>query len=159
MANKRITMERTFSSPIEDVWALWTTKEGIESWWGPPGFSVTVRAIDLRPGGELRYAMIARTPEMVAFMKGEGMPTTTENRAVYAEVDPPRRLRYRHDADFIPGVEPYEVDTLVELHQTPAGVHMVLSFDAMHTDEWTQRAVMGWELELGQLAAVLAKPR
>ena len=90
---KRITMERTFAATLEEVWSLWTTKEGIESWWGPPGFSVTVRAIDLRPGGELRYAMIARAPEMIAFMKAEGMPTTTENRAVYTEVDTPRPSR------------------------------------------------------------------
>jgi uncharacterized protein YndB with AHSA1/START domain len=156
---KRITMERTFTATLEDVWSLWTTKEGIESWWGPPGFSVTVRAIDLRPGGELRYAMIARAPEMVAFMKAQGMPTTTESRVVYTEVDPPRRLRYQHDVDFIPGVELYEVETLVELHETDGGVRMVLSFDAMHADEWTERAVQGWELELGKLAKILAGPR
>jgi uncharacterized protein YndB with AHSA1/START domain len=31
----RITIERTYLARIEDVWALWTTKEGLESWWGP----------------------------------------------------------------------------------------------------------------------------
>ncbi len=36
-----------------------------------------------------------------------------------------------------------------------AGVRMVLTFDAMHADEWTQRAVMGWESELDKLATVL----
>ena len=36
---RRITMERTFAAPMEDVWELWTTKEGIESWWGPEGFT------------------------------------------------------------------------------------------------------------------------
>ena len=56
---RRITMERTYKAPIEDVWELWTTKEGIESWWGPDGFYVKVRNIDLRPGGKLEYQMIA----------------------------------------------------------------------------------------------------
>lgn len=32
---RRITIERTYQAPIEDLWDLWTTKEGIESWWGP----------------------------------------------------------------------------------------------------------------------------
>jgi len=32
---------------------------------------------------------------------------------------------------------------------------MVLTFDAMHNDEWTKLATMGWESELGKLAAVL----
>ncbi len=37
-AKRRITIERTYQASIEDVWELWTTKEGIESWWGPGRF-------------------------------------------------------------------------------------------------------------------------
>ena len=66
--SRRITLERTWQATPEEVWALWTTKEGIEAWWGPEGFRVEVRSIDLRPGGLLRYAMIAAAPETVAFM-------------------------------------------------------------------------------------------
>jgi uncharacterized protein YndB with AHSA1/START domain len=44
-----MTIERTYEARIEDVWALWTTADGIESWWGPEGFTVTVRSSDLRP--------------------------------------------------------------------------------------------------------------
>jgi uncharacterized protein YndB with AHSA1/START domain len=152
---KRITIERTFDASIEDVWAMWTTKDGIESWWGPDGFSVTVRAIDLRPGGELHYAMIAKGPDQIAFMKKNGMPTTTELLIRYTEVIENRRLRYMTRADFIPGVEPYDVETLVELHDTPNGVRLVLTLEAMHDDVWTQRATAGWENELGRLEKAL----
>lgn len=152
---KRVTIERTYRAGIQDVWDLWTTKEGIEAWWGPGGFRVTVRALDLRPGGELRYAMTAIDPPQVAFMKQAGMPVTQELRITYTEVRPPHRLAYVHLADFIPGVEPYDVATVVELEETPQGVRLVLTFDAMHSDEWTERAVMGWEGELGRLALVL----
>jgi hypothetical protein len=34
---------------------------------------------------------------------------------------------------------------------------MVLTFDAMHDAEWTNRATMGWEMELGKLGQALAK--
>src|SRR5262249_53058420 len=102
---KRITLERHYEAEIADVWALWTTKEGIEAWWGPDGFFVTVRSIDVRPGGELRYAMTAKAPEMVAFMKANSMPVTTENLVTYVEVVENRRLRYLNWADFIPDVE------------------------------------------------------
>jgi Activator of Hsp90 ATPase homolog 1-like protein len=74
---------------------------------------------------------------------------------IFTEVVPLRRLAYLHRADFIPGVEPYDVATVVELHPASEGVRMVLTFDAMHSDEWTERAVMGWESELGKLAAGL----
>jgi uncharacterized protein YndB with AHSA1/START domain len=155
-ARKQITLERVFRADIQDVWELWTTKDGIESWWGPGGFAVTVHALELRPGGELLYAMTAVAPPQVAFMKKAGMPLTTECRITFTEVVPRRRLAYVHLADFIPGVEPYDVATVVELDETPDGVRMRLTFDAMHSDEWTERAVMGWEGELGKLAAVLA---
>ena len=152
---KRIALERIYRADLQDVWDLWTTKEGIESWWGPGGFVVTVRKLDLRPGGELLYAMTAIDPPQVAFMKQAGMPLTTESRITFTEVVPQRRLAYVHLVDFIPGVELYDVATVVELHTTSEGIRMVLTFDAMHSDEWTQRAVMGWESELGKLAAVL----
>jgi hypothetical protein len=32
---------------------------------------------------------------------------------------------------------------------------MVLNIDTMHDDQWTQRAVMGWESQLGELARTL----
>jgi uncharacterized protein YndB with AHSA1/START domain len=152
---KRITLERFFRADVQDIWDLWTTKDGIEAWWGPGGFSVTVRKLDLRPGGELLYAMTAIDPPQVAFMKRNGMPLTTEARITFTDVVPLKRLAYVHLADFIPGVEPYDVATVVELHPTPQGVRMTLTFDAMHSDEWTARAVMGWESELGKLETVV----
>jgi hypothetical protein len=83
------------------------------------------------------------------------MPLTHECRITFSEVVPLRRLAYVHLADFIPGVEPYDVTTVVEFHPTSGSVRMVLTFDAMHSDEWTERAVMGWESEIGKLAAVI----
>ena len=65
----KVVIERTYRASIEDVWALWTTKEGFESWWGPQGFRSEVHELDARVGGALRYDMIADTPEMVAAMK------------------------------------------------------------------------------------------
>jgi uncharacterized protein YndB with AHSA1/START domain len=153
---RKITLERTFEAALEEVWELWTTKAGIESWWGPEGFEVKVRELDLRPGGELVYAMTATARDQVEFMKKAGMPLTNENRLTYTEVSPPRRLAYRSLAGFIPGVQPYEVATVVEFDAAPQGVRMVLTFDAMHDEHWTRMAVMGHESELEKLAKLLA---
>jgi len=154
---RTVTLERTFEASIEEVWDLWTTKDGIESWWGPDGFAVTVSKLDLRPGGELLYAMTAVGPDQIAFMKKAGMPLVSQTRVTYTEVDPPRRLAYSTFADFIPGVEPYDVATAVDLYRIPEGVRLVVTQDAMHDESWTHMAVMGWESELGKLARVLTK--
>ena len=160
MTKKRITIERTFEASAQDVWEMWTTKKGIESWWGPEGFTTMVRKIDVRVGGELHYAMTATAAEQIDFMKRAGMPLTSELRGTYSEVVPLRRLAYDNLVDFVPGVAPYDAATVVELHPSGQGVRLVLTIDAMHDEHWTKMAVMGWESELGKLAKVLAqRPR
>jgi uncharacterized protein YndB with AHSA1/START domain len=154
-SKRRITMERIYHAGLKDVWDLWTTKAGLESWWGPDGFSTKVHKLDLRAGGELLYAMTAIGPDQIVFMKNAGMPLTTECRIIYTEVVTRKRLAYTHLADFIPGIEPYDVATLVEFHSIGRDVRMVLTFDAMHDKEWTQRAVMGHESQLGKFDKVI----
>jgi uncharacterized protein YndB with AHSA1/START domain len=152
----QFSLERTYAASLDEVWSLWTTKEGIESWWGPEGFEVTVRAIDLQPGGELVYVMTAVRAQEIAFMKQAGMPLATEARVTYTEVRPKTRLGYKTLADFVPGVEPYEVGTVVDLQVVGEGVRMVLTFDAMHDAQWTEQARAGHESQLRKLDALLA---
>lgn len=155
-ARSRFSIQRTYRASIDEAWALWTTKSGIESWWGPEGFDVTVTSLDLRPGGELVYLMTAVAPAQVAFMKQAGMPLTSKCRVTYTEVSPPGRLAYKTLADFVPGVAPYEVATVVELVATSDGVTLTITFDAMHDDVWTQRARAGHESQLRKLDVMLA---
>lgn len=151
----KLTLERTYEASPDEVWELWTTRDGIEAWWGPDGFSVSVRELDLRPGGVLVYHMKAVGPDQVEYMKQAGMPLVTEQHVRFVEIDPPRRLVYRELADFIPGVEPYEVETAVELHPVDGLTQLVLTFDAMHDARWTEMAKLGRESELNKLAEIL----
>ena len=150
----KTVLERTYRASLRDVWELWTTKAGFESWWGPGGFAVTVKELDLRPGGRLLYAMTAVDPPQVEFMRRANMPLTTEAQLAFTEVVPQQRLGYQHVVDFVPGVEPYSVGNLVELHRVGSDrVRMVLIIDAMHSEEWAQRARAGWEGQLAKLEA------
>jgi uncharacterized protein YndB with AHSA1/START domain len=153
----KVVIEHTYAASIEDVWELWATGEGIESWWGPDGFSVKVHAIDLRPGGEMRYAMTAVNPAQVQFMKKAGMPLTTEAKLTYTAIVPGKSIAYTHRVDFVPGVEPYDVGNQVEFFAEGDNVRMILTLDPMHSDEWTQRAVMGMESQLGKLARIIGR--
>ena len=155
-ARAQFSIKRTYAASIHEAWALWTTKAGIESWWGPEGFDVTVTSLDLRPGGELVYLMTATAPEQVAFMKQAGMPLSSPTRAFFTEVAPTRRLGFTCIVDFVPGVESYEAATLVELTARGRQTDLVLTLEAMHDEQWTNMAVMGWEQELGKLATALS---
>lgn len=37
------TIERTFRAPVERVWAMWTTKEGLEAWYWPAPLALRAR--------------------------------------------------------------------------------------------------------------------
>src|SRR5260370_3664582 len=104
----QFSIQRPYAASIDEAWALWTTKSGIESWWGPDGFDVTVISLDLRPGCDLIYLMTAVAPEQVAFMKRAGMPLTSESKATYTEVSPPSRLAYNTFPPSVPAATPYQ---------------------------------------------------
>ena len=152
----QFSIQRTYAASIDEAWALWTTKSGIESWWGPEGFDVTVTSLDLCPGGHLIYLMTAVAPEQVAFMRQAGVPLKCECKVTYIEVSPPSRLAYKTLADFVPGVAPFEVVTVVELNATADGVKLTITFDAMHDEVWTERARAGHESQMRKLDALLA---
>ena len=152
---RKITIERAYETSIDVLWDLWTTKEGIESWWGPEGFAVEVRKLDCRPGGQLLYVMTATAAPQIEFMKRAALPLSTELKVTYTEVVPKERLAYKHAVEFIPGVESYDVVTHVEFHPEGQHVRVLLTIDAMHDDEWTRRSVMGEESQLGKLAEVV----
>lgn len=155
---QRTTLERTYQASVADLWELWTTKEGFESWWGPEGFRVEVRSLELRPGGQLQYAMIATDPHQIAFMKQAGMPISTDTAITFTEIVPQRRLGYLNLVGFVPGVAPYEVGTVMELHPGPQGVTMRITLDGMHDAEWSQRMAAGFESQLRKLEPRFGRP-
>ena len=122
-----------------NVWELWTTKEGFESWWGPEGFRVEVHELEARVGGALHYDMIADSPEMIAAMKQMGQPTSHATRGPFTEVKPHRAARRsRTSSTSCPGVTPYESTIAVEFFPSGDSVRMVVTLDPMHNDEFTK---------------------
>jgi uncharacterized protein YndB with AHSA1/START domain len=156
---RRVTLERSLKATMDEVWELWTTRDGIESWWGPEGFRVEVRSIDLRVGGDLDYDMIAIGVDQVDFLRKAGMKISTPNTMTFSEVEPPRRLAYTHMADFIPGVPPYRVHHEIDIEERGGAVVMRLTFDAMHDQHWTEMATRGWEMELDKLERLITERR
>ena len=143
-------LERTYDAPANLVWELLTTSEGLQEWFAPDGFDTTVTALDLRPGGELRYTMTATGPEQIEFLRSTGNPLSVPVRKTFTEVVPRRRLAYRSLIDFVPGREPYEHLTVVDV-EAMAGdrTRVVVTLDPLHDDSWTQqhRAHRGEELD------------
>lgn len=108
------TIERTFKASPEKVWRMWTTPQGIESWWGPGardmGFEFTVREMDVRVGGRFAFGMKSKEHDLV-------------NHGTYVVVAPHVCLAWtwRFDIFLGPGEQPYDVPIAVTLTRLPAG--------------------------------------
>jgi uncharacterized protein YndB with AHSA1/START domain len=150
-ARPKIVIERTYRAEVTELWELWTTKQGFESWWGPDGFRVEVRALEARPGGALHYDMIAASPEMIAAMKQMGRPTSHEGRARFTEFRPHDRLAITSVVDFVPGVIPYESTIVAEFFPLGETVRMVVTLDPMHNEEFTKMQTDGFKSQLSKL--------
>lgn len=147
----KTVVERTYRATLQEVWDLWTTREGFESWWGPQGFRADVAELDARPGGLLRYEMVAATPEMVRAMADEGRPPSHGVRSIFTEVEPMSRLVLRNVIDFLPGVPPYEADILVELTAQGDRVRMVVTLGGLHSAEFSEMQKEGFTSQLTKL--------
>ena len=147
-----LVIERTYSADPQELWSLWTTKDGFQSWWGPEGFRADVTEIDARLGGSLHYCMVADSPEMVAAMKRMGQPTSTECKGRFSEFRPHERLVLTQIIDFLPGVQPY--DSITEVDFMPAAngtVRMIVTLSQMHDAQTTEMQRMGFTSQLSKL--------
>lgn len=146
-----VVVERTYRASVEDLWALWTTKAGFESWWGPEGFRVEVHVLEARQGGALEYDMIADAPEAIAAMKAMGQPLSHGTRGTYTEFQPHDRLKLVHVIDFVPGSAPY--DSVIEVDFKPVGdlARMVVTLHPHLDPHWTRMSVEGFTSQLTKL--------
>jgi uncharacterized protein YndB with AHSA1/START domain len=142
-------LERTYDAPAELIWELLTTAAGLEEWFAPDGFGTRVSKLELRSGGQLWYTMTAIAPEQVAFMRNTGNPLSIELRKTFTEVALTARLAYLSLIDFVPGHEPYEHLTTIDIEPAGDRTSVVMTVDPLHDETWTQgyRAHRGNELD------------
>ncbi len=155
-ASNLLVTRRVDAAP-ETVWRSWTTRAGLEAWWGPVGFVSTVQALDVRVGGGFDIAMLATAPGQVAYLSAHGIPLESHARGTYVDVAPVRRLAWRSVVDFAPGVAPYDVTAAVDLRATAEGAtELTFRGDPLHDAMWTRNAETGWTQQLDKLVAQFA---
>jgi uncharacterized protein YndB with AHSA1/START domain len=151
-----MVIERVYKASLDDIWNLWTTKQGFESWWGPQGFRADVHELEASEGGELHYDMVADSAEMIAAMQSSGQPVSHPVRSRFIEVNPHRRLVLTNVIDFLPGVPRYNNDIIVEFETVNDGVRMAVTLTPMHTDEFSNMQREGFSSQLTKLDAMFS---
>lgn len=82
VTGREVVITRVFDAPREMVWEAWTDAEQIVKWWGPHGFTLTIDAMDVRPGGVWKSTMYG--PDGTEYL----------NDCVFTEVVRPERIAY-----------------------------------------------------------------
>jgi uncharacterized protein YndB with AHSA1/START domain len=86
---KTLRVERVFKASPEKVWQAWTTPELFEKWWGPRGWTTTVKHQELRPEGYMLYGMKCEDPGQT-----DWYGKVSWGKSVYQTIDEPKSLRY-----------------------------------------------------------------
>ena len=143
---REMVVTRLLDAPRALVFDTWTDPAHLSEWWGPNGFTTTVRSMEVRPGGESRYTM--HGPD------GTDWP----NLVRYREVTRPERLVYQHGSPEQPAMFHVTVSfddadgggtrlTLRSLFPTAEALQAVMKFGALE----------GGKQTLARLAAHLAQ--
>ena len=138
-AGAQETITRVWDAPIELIWELWTTAEGIASLFGPRGWTVQVLELDRSVGGIFRYSMRKDG--------ADAPPRVVESRVTVH--DPPHRFAYESPW----GTE--SMTTSAEFVQGPDGVTMTLVISATMPN-MLGGAMMGWRSSLERFGEQLA---
>jgi uncharacterized protein YndB with AHSA1/START domain len=151
-----VTAERAFRVAPRPLWTLWTTKEGLSSWWAPEGFVMEITALDVRPGGaiDFRYedAATARDPRWKEELRSKGQSTSWEARGTFLAVDPVRLLAFRQFLDFGPKAKSQEYRMSATFREEGSTVHVLLKAEAPGSKHWAFLGRANLEAQLERLA-------
>jgi hypothetical protein len=113
--------------------------------------------MDVSVGGKLFYELSITSAEHVQQIKDMGVSPVLKGECVYTEVVPERRLAYRHLSNIFPGVEPYWNEIAVDLHDSPSGVGMIITWESLHDEVFTRHLADVWEDELAALVTLAGR--
>tara|TARA_R110002124_G_scaffold128542_6_gene289496 strand:- start:3310 stop:3813 length:504 start_codon:yes stop_codon:yes gene_type:complete len=85
--DREIVISRVIDAPRDLVYSAWTDPEQIQTWFGPEGFAIETKEIDLAAGGVWRFDMVA--PDGTRF----------DNRMVFLRMEAPSLLEVEHGSD------------------------------------------------------------
>ena len=83
-SDREIVITRVLHAPRELVWQAWTDPKHVVNWWGPRGFTTTIKEMDFRVGGAWVHTM--HGPD------GANYP----NKSIFKEIVPFERITFSH---------------------------------------------------------------
>jgi uncharacterized protein YndB with AHSA1/START domain len=130
--DREIVLSRVIDARRDIVFSAWTDPKHLPNWFGPAGFKIETKEIDIGVGGLWRFDMIApdgqRFTNRMQFRRIE-RPTLIEiDHGVDSDDDP---ARFRTTVTFDEQADGKTVITLRQLHPTNAQRDATIGFGAV----------------------------
>lgn len=84
---REIVLSRVIKAKRATVFAAWTDAEHLPNWFGPAGFKIETKKIDVRVGGVWRFDMIAPNGQRYS------------NRMHFRRIESPQLIEFDHGSD------------------------------------------------------------
>ncbi|HTY65508.1 MAG TPA: SRPBCC family protein [Alphaproteobacteria bacterium] len=130
--DREIVLSRVINAPRDVVFSAWADPKHLPAWFGPAGFKIETKEIDIRVGGLWRFDMIAPDGRRYS------------NRMQFRRIEPPSLIEIDHGSDVAddPGrfrmtitfdeqSDGKTVITLRQLHPTKAQRDATIGFGAV----------------------------
>ena len=137
-SKRSLKMTKTFNASAELLWKVLTTPEYIKEWWGPDGFTNTIRKMDVREGGTWDFTM--HGPD----------GTDYDNEYVYTTIIPLKKIVLDHLKE-----PKFTINISIHEEGLQTTVEWCNIFDSIPTKEEAVRAFkadVGLEQNLERLA-------
>jgi uncharacterized protein YndB with AHSA1/START domain len=132
--DREIVLSRVIDAPRELVFEAWSDPKHLPQWFGPAGFRIETREIDVRAGGVWRFDMIA--PD----------GTVYPNRMRFRRIERPHLIEVDHGADEDEDPSMFRMTVTFDAH----GDKTVLTLRQLHPTAAQRETVIGFgAVELG----------
>ncbi|GLY07841.1 SRPBCC domain-containing protein [Actinoplanes sp. NBRC 101535] len=125
MPNDSITPDldvtRVMPASPDQIWSAWIDPTAIARWWGPDGFTSTVRELDVREGG--RFDVVMQGPD----------GSTFENLYLFDTVEAGMRVTYVHQGAPEHGLAPSR--SVVTIEEVDAGKRTSVTLRSFYASE------------------------
>ena len=85
--DREIVLSRVINAPRELIFSAWADPSHLPQWFGPAGFRVETKSIDIRVGGDWRFDLIAPDGKLY------------RSRMQFLRIERPHLIEFDHGAD------------------------------------------------------------
>ncbi|MDI7212070.1 SRPBCC family protein [Leptospira santarosai] len=143
----KVIYKRYFDAPIDLVFEVWSSHEHLSQWWGPDGFTLTVKSMDFSNGGIWEFIM--HGPDGRDY----------KNKIQFIDIQKPHYIYYKHLGDG-EGAEDVDFQSRIIFEKIGEGTNLTMEQIFPNKEELERvnkkyGAIEGGKQHVGNLAKYL----